>query len=272
LVSERLLAEVDGDPVGYAVFGQMDWCADPLVWVVLVKVIPPARRHGIGLGLHRAVELRADDAGIPTLFAEVREDEASGPAFATRLGYERIGEEFESWLDLPPVDQADPTPRVSPRRRGLRIRTLAQLMAEVPGWFEAYRRLYAALEADIPSPFPSRAVPTVTFRARHVDAPNVLLDGVFIVLDGAEWVGLTELMAIEREPTWLQQELTGVLASHRRRGIATWVKKYSSEWAAARGYERIRTSNSSLNAGMLAVNRQLGFVRGAAYGMWVRNR
>ena len=272
LVSERLLAEVGDRPVGYAVFGHMDWCADPSVWVVLVKVVPEARRRGIGLALHRAVEGAADAAAIPTFFAEIREDEESGAAFAERLGYQRIGEEFESWLELASDDERSSAPAVARRRRGLRIETLAELRQSDPDWFERFRRLYADLEADIPAPFPTQAVPTVTFRARHVDAPNVLNDGVFIALDGSDWIGLTELMAIDREPRWLQQELTGVLSAYRRRGVATWLKEVALDWAYRGGYERIRTSNSSLNVGMLAVNERLGFVRGAAYGMWLRSR
>jgi GNAT superfamily N-acetyltransferase len=271
LVSERLLAETEGRPVGYAVYGQMDWCADPSVWVVLVKVVPEARRRGVGHALHSEVERLADAAGIPNFFAEVREDEVSGAAFAQHLGYERIGEESESWLDLESHRVPDSSAVVPHRLDGIRIQTLAQLRESDSDWFDRFRRLYAALEADIPSPYPNRAVPTVTFRARHVDAPNVRPEGVFIALDGTEWVGLTELLAIDREPRWLQQELTGVVSSHRRRGVATWLKTIALEWARDEGYERIRTSNSSLNEGMLAVNAQLGFVRGTTYGWWARS-
>ena len=271
LVSERVLARIKGSPIGYGVYGHMDWCADPAVWVALIKVIPSHRRLGVGTSLHRHIEAVAARNHVGRLFVEIREDDPSGPAFANRLGYRRIGVEFESWLDLTSVGPVDGVAEKQ-THGGLAIDTLAGLRDATPDWFVQLHTLYSEIEGDIPAPFPTRPVPTATFRARHVDAPNVIPEAVFIARDGDRWVGLTELMGIEREPTWLQQELTGVVRSHRRRGLATVLKRIALEWARSNGFERIRTSNSSLNEGMLAVNARLGFIRGTPHGMWVRYR
>jgi RimJ/RimL family protein N-acetyltransferase len=271
LVSDRLIAEVDGAPVGYVVHGHLDWSADEHVWIVGVRVIPEMRRRGIGTALHDEVVQRALGGGIDRFFAEVDESLPGGVAFAQRLGYEQIGFGFESWIDVgepDPADAARHRGRADPDE-GIVVATLAELQVSVPEWFERLHRLYSEIEADVPSPFPVRPVPAITFRQRHVESAAVIPEAFFIALEGDEWVGLTELRKIEREPSWLQQELTGVVPSHRRRGLATRLKRIGLAWAALNGYRRIRTSNDGTNEGMLAVNDALGYERGATEGHWL---
>ena len=43
------------------------------------------------------------------------------------------------------------------------------------------------------------------------------------------------------------------------RGLALAAKVASARWAAANGFERILTENDQANAGMLAINRRLGY-------------
>ncbi len=270
LVCRRTVAEVDGEIVGYAGYGAVDWSADDGLWAVMVRVVPALRRHGIGRSLHEYVDADAVAEGVPRLFADVPEADPSGASFARELGYTRAGVEFQSWLDVPGSTPSSWSRR-SPDKSGVRIETLADLRRAVPDWFERLHELYSQLEADIPVPLALKAVPVETFRHRHIDAEPVIPEAFLIAVAEDRWVGLTELRRIELEPTWLQQELTGVVRTHRRRGIATRLKQVGIRWASDHGYERIRTQNSSLNAGMLAVNEQLGFERGAPYGLWLRD-
>ena len=55
---------------------------------------------------------------------------------------------------------------------------------------------------------------------------------------------------------------TGVLGDFRRRGIARALKMMVTRYAANNGVERVHTDNRADNAGMLAINRELGFVPG----------
>jgi GNAT superfamily N-acetyltransferase len=54
-------------------------------------------------------------------------------------------------------------------------------------------------------------------------------------------------------------EMTGVLPSHRRRGLAVALKLLVIRFAHAVGVAVIRTFNDAENIGMLAVNRRLGY-------------
>ena len=56
-----------------------------------------------------------------------------------------------------------------------------------------------------------------------------------------------------------------MLRSHRRRGTATALKLRGMEFAQKREIRELRTWNASQNEGILAVNRQLGFLRRPAH-------
>ena len=79
-----------------------------------------------------------------------------------------------------------------------------------------------------------------------------------MVLDGEELVGLCWHVAGAREDE-LETCVSGVLRSHRRRGIAMAVKARALADARERGYRTIRTRNEKNNIGMLTVNHRLGY-------------
>jgi GNAT superfamily N-acetyltransferase len=57
----------------------------------------------------------------------------------------------------------------------------------------------------------------------------------------------------------LEHELTGVLRSRRRRGIARALKQTQIAWAGAEGYRRLITGTQAGNAAMRTLNLQLGY-------------
>ena len=57
----------------------------------------------------------------------------------------------------------------------------------------------------------------------------------------------------------LENGLTGVLQSHRRRGIATALKRAQIAWAASNRYTEIVSDMVEGNVGMRAVNERLGY-------------
>ena len=88
----------------------------------------------------------------------------------------------------------------------------------------------------------------------------MLLDSYFVALDGEHIVGLSYL--VRRPDGDAEVGDTGVLHSHRRRGIARTLKRMVTRYAAERGIQRVHTDNRADNTGMLAINRELGFVPG----------
>lgn len=66
------------------------------------------------------------------------------------------------------------------------------------------------------------------------------------------------MFTLEAIPTKLETASTGVVRSHRRRGITTAMKLRAIQWAQANGYESIETDNEENNP-MYAINMQLGY-------------
>jgi len=80
-----------------------------------------------------------------------------------------------------------------------------------------------------------------------------------VALDGEEIVGVTYL--VRRPGGDAEVGDTGVLRSHRRRGIARALKMMPTRCAAEQGFRYVYTDNRADNAGMLAINTQLGCSR-----------
>jgi len=83
-------------------------------------------------------------------------------------------------------------------------------------------------------------------------------EAFFVALDQGRYVGMSNLTNENDDPTRLATDYTGVLPSHRRRGIATALKLHCLEYAKANGVKMITTSNDSTNP-MYQLNLELGF-------------
>jgi RimJ/RimL family protein N-acetyltransferase len=87
--------------------------------------------------------------------------------------------------------------------------------------------------------------------------PGASAESMFVATDGKQVVGLTYL--VRRADGDAEVGDTGVIRSHRRRGIARALKMMATQWAAQHGIRRVQTDNRSDNGPMLAINRALGF-------------
>lgn len=85
-------------------------------------------------------------------------------------------------------------------------------------------------------------------------------DTMFVAREGDAIVGLTYLIARGNGDAEVGD--TGVIRSHRRRGIARVLKMMATRYAAQQGIRRVQTDNRADNVGMLAINQALGFVPG----------
>ena len=85
-----------------------------------------------------------------------------------------------------------------------------------------------------------------------------------IALDGELVVGYAALELRNQAEGIVGNDLTAVLRSHRRRGIAGALKRTQIAWAAEHGYKRLTTSTNAYNEPMRRLNEKLGFWPGPA--------
>ena len=147
--------------------------------------------------------------------------------------------------------------------QGIDIRSVVELQTD-PDWDRKLYELGWAIEQDIPSSEPAVRDSFEEFQ-KVWERSNLVQDAWFVALDKGEYVGMTELLSNQADPDLFDIGVTGVLRSHRRRGTATALKLRGMEFAQKREIRELRTWNASQNEGILAVNRQLGFLRRPAH-------
>lgn len=143
---------------------------------------------------------------------------------------------------------------------GVRVKTLA----DFPHHEDSFRRIWYALIVELLQAVPS-ADPIVpwayeTWLTRTPVHPSLLPEAYFFAVNNDEIIGISELAKSHRSKT-LQTGLTGVKASHRRKGIAQTLKLKAAQFAKDYGVQFIRTNNHQINRPMLSINEAMGFVK-----------
>jgi GNAT superfamily N-acetyltransferase len=260
----RYIAEVDGEPVGTADYGQSLLHYHPQKFWVGVDVLPAYRRRGIGRQLFEHLMQELAPYEPIKLSCHTREDSEGAVAFVQRLGFEETMREWESRLDPRQVN-LDEWQRYPERvaAAGIEIKTIRELESDP----ERDAKLYALdmqLEHDVPSPDPISDVPLEEW-VKVWDRPNLLKDGWFVAVHNGEYIGESSLWKSETLSHVLYTGLTGVHRDYRRQGIATALKLAAIRYAQQHNITEIRTWNEVNNQGMLGINIRLGFVRQPAF-------
>jgi GNAT superfamily N-acetyltransferase len=226
---------VHGDD-GYA---YVDRSSVPGAAFVMVRVREESRRRGVGSALLAAARERARGLEYDSLWGRVREGDAESIRFVVSRGFEEITRDVTVRLEVAPGDGEVAPGIVELREEHLR------------GAYEV------AAEC-----LPEMALP------QHAEAPpfEQWLEGeerrsavAFVALDGDEVVGYARVHLVPALPERLENGLTAVRKSHRRRGLATALKRAQIAWADGHGYREIVTSMVDGNAAMRAVNERLGY-------------
>jgi GNAT superfamily N-acetyltransferase len=251
------VAEVDGAIVGWAE-AEFDWVAEePDVGRVWAVVAPSHRRRGLGSQLferayahdveHGATEVRSWSFEESDRFLEAR-------GFAkTRV--ERLSAVDPRTADTSALDA----------RTDVRVVPLTAMQDRLP---EVYALFTEAL-ADMPSDHPETNLSYDEWLTETLGDPDLSHEGSVVVLADDRPVALS-WVNVDATRGVAEQQLTGTLRAYRRRGLARHAKLAVLRWCAEQGITRLATGNDSTNAGMLAINSQLGFRPFAVETEWVK--
>jgi GNAT superfamily N-acetyltransferase len=232
-----LVAEEDGF-VGLGFVGPTD---SPGRIALAVCVLPEWRRRGLGSELYeRALDhaLARRPEWISGLVSAADQDALR---WAARRGFEEYGRDVELLLEL----RGDE--RFPPPLAGIAIVELG------PDLHDAAYALTREAWEDLPTGFAVETPDFGLWLEEDLSGPIA-----FAALDDGQLVGFATLMARDAAGL-LEHGLTATRRTHRRRGIATALKRTQIAWAAANGYRELITFTQDGNEGMQAINLALGY-------------
>jgi mycothiol synthase len=263
----RLLAELDGRPVGFTEYSQAAGMYHPQNFSAGVNVHPAYHGRGIGRALAARLWTELAPHDPLSVTARTQENHPRGLNFLTRQGFREVMRYFESRLDVPAFDF---TPFLAQEAvpGGYALTSYAEL-GESEQMQRRLYRLWSEVRQDVPRPDPGTPWPFGSFVTRFQDSASLLPEGLLIAvhLASGEDVALSELW--KSDGAHLNTGLTGVRRAHRRRGLALSLKLAAIRAAQRLNVQEIRTANASNNAGMLSINGLLGFRRQPA---WIESR
>ncbi len=250
----RLLAEIDGRPIGAATVGRI-YMYPPeyhALWGS-IDVLPAARRQGVGEKLLLGISDAARASGKTELQIACVEDRPEGIDFLAHRGFSELERSKTVHLDLAGLT----SPAVA-LPAGIEFMTLAAR----PDLVEGVHAVALEAFADIPGGDDPMAVGDLAeFRARDVDRRGIPKDAFFVAVetDSGLVVGYASLMMLPGSMTRAYHDMTAVLGPFRGRGIARELKHATIGWAIDNGLTTLETGNDEANAAMRAVNARLGY-------------
>jgi mycothiol synthase len=260
----RLVGEVDGRIVAYAAYGESDWAYVRGKYFVDIEVHPDHQRRGYGSAMFDHVVGQLAERDPLFLTTDTREDKPDYIRFLTDRGFENMMRYPVSHLNPQTFDfeRFEATER-RVKESGIELVNVPDLPARDPDWKRHWYELEAECWMDVPLPEPPTVGRFEEFVSRF-ESPNYDPKAHFIAVDGGRYVGLTGMWVSKVEPHKLYTGLTGVVRSHRRRGIATALKVNGIRYARDCGATVVETDNEENNP-MFALNLALGFVAQPAW-------
>jgi mycothiol synthase len=202
----------------------------------MVRVVPEARKRGIGSALLDAARERALTLGRESMWGRVRDGESL--AFAERRGFRELTRDITVLRRLEPGD-GEIAPGIVPLRH-------EHLEQAYEVWAECLPEIHVPLAGEV-APYDEWLE-----EERRADGPAL------VALDGDDVVGYARLCKTGL-PQRLEHGLTAVRHSHRRRGIGMALKRAQARWAADNGYRELISQMVEGNAPMRALNERLGY-------------
>jgi GNAT superfamily N-acetyltransferase len=225
-----------------------------------IMVAPPYRRRGLGTQLAEQAEQFARSHGVRWLDALVyQHDERAARPFLQRRGF-RESERYVTSRQDPSTVSLGGLQESRGKLRASGIETVA--FSEIDS-DAARRSLYeCAMEVHHDMPHEDNVdwsdPPYESWIRYLLESPGASADAVWVAREKQKIVGLTYLIELANGNADVGD--TGVLGAYRRRGIARTLKLMATQYAQEKGIRRLETENREDNSGMLAINRQLGFV------------
>ena len=249
-----------GEVLGFGEMWNPPWMFHPKKFWLDGWVDPKHQGRGVGSALYQRLEQDMRRLNAITAWIGVLESKPNSVRFAALRGFK---EKIRGWQQSINASQVDISKFETYSKRaaeaGVRFSTLDRELREDP---ECYKKLYQLVQTafqDVPIPDTPTDTPYDQWIRFEMKNPNLIPEGYIIAKDRDRYVGTSVVWRMKKEPKGLYQGLTGVLREYRGKGIAMALKLLVLDYAKKNSFTNIRTDNASVNTGMLAINRKLGF-------------
>jgi GNAT superfamily N-acetyltransferase len=224
-------------------------------------MVAPGHR-GIGIGGSLATQLedfasRNEVRWLEALFYE--RDKRFADPFLAHRGFHEL-ERYQSSMQEPARVRLEGLEDLRQRLHQSGVETAPFSQIDSPAARRALYRCGMQIEHDMPHEelVDWHDPPAEKWITKVLEGPGASSEAVFVARDREQIVGLSYL--VMRPNGDAEVGDTGVIGTHRRRGIARALKMMATRYAADRGIARVQTDNRTDNVGMLALNHELGFV------------
>ncbi len=264
---QRFVAVDQGDIVGLAVLMEPESYIAQGRYGFSIAVRPDQQGKGIGGAIYRRMMTALEGHPVCSLVTGTSENNHNAIRFLNRYGFCQSMRDPIASLDVAAFDAA-PFAGIWERmaRQGVQVLPLTRAALRFPDWQRRIWDLDWELKQDLNSFVNPVRSSFEQFQRSVLGKRYFNPASWFVALDGDQWVGICRLMDLKDEPDTLYHGLTGVLRSHRRRGIATALKISAIEYAWQCGARFIETETEENNP-IHALNLKLGYVPQPA---WLR--
>ena len=218
-----------------------------------IDVHPQYQRQGIGSTLYQDALQIAQAHGLSVLYAYIKENALE---FSCKQGFAPVRQGILSALDVTNFDERPFTHYLTKNKAdGYHFSTFAKLGDSL----ENRRKLYElnkTCSADIPGR--GRFHTFEEYCQQRLENPAFRPNGVMLALKDGQWVGMASV-SHRQNSDFAFSEMTGVLAAHRRHGLATALKLLVIRFVRDDiGVTAVRTVTDSENIGILKLNQLFG--------------
>jgi hypothetical protein len=254
------LAELDGVHAG-AVAMRRWWRTDASAYAFVAS--PPGADECAD-ALWHAVDAHVESLRVDKLITHALAGRTDEDAMRLR-GFRPDRLDRVSVLDTRSADVSELAPRLHNARAA--AYELVQLggVEDLRGVFE----LDMEVMDDMPGGEAAHGMSFEEWSHDLTESPDLSGEGSSIVMHDGKPVALA-LLAVDELARRGRNEETGTARAHRRRGLATLAKLATTAWARDNGIDEIVTDNAEANAGMLAINEQLGYRPLVARQRWAK--
>ena len=255
----RNVIEENGQIIAFGEYRQSPWHYHPEKYSFDMIVDPNHEREGIREAYFAYVQDMLADKNLLAFTARGLEDDTPWMDFLYANNFVETMRGNRSALDTTIFDPAPFAPIVKKvAASGIEILNLVDYPQKDEDWQRNLWELEWALMQDVPQSEAPTKRSLENFISQTLNDPNFQADLWLVAVDDGQCVALTYLWPRKAAVPSAHIGLTGVIRSHRRRGIATALKVASIAATKARGIEQMTTGNEENNP-MYQINLKLGF-------------